>query len=95
MTAYVIAIANVTDEGQYADIRRLAGVPTQMYDGKFLARGGKFIDLEGEISADRAVVAEYRDPGTAKRLYDSSECRVARATRAQAATFTMVGVGGA
>lgn len=92
MPAYVIATINVTDPQQYEEYRRLAGIATAKYGGKFLARGGETALLEGSLDANRVVIVEYADLDTAKRFYDSPEYRAARAARENAAVFTMVAV---
>ena len=79
--AYVIATINVTNPQQYEEYRRLAGIATAKYGGKFLARGGDTALLEGKLDANRVVIVEYADLETAKRFYDSSEYRAARAAR--------------
>lgn len=92
MAAYVIATINVTDPAQYDEYRRLAGIATAKYGGRFLARGGNFAVLEGEVDANRVVIVEYPDLDTARRFYDSPEYRAAREARANAAVFTMIAV---
>lgn len=92
MAAYVIATIKVTNPQQYEQYRHLAGIATQKYGGRFLARGGEFAVLEGELDANRVVVVEYPDLDTARRFYDSPEYRAARAARDSAAVFTMVAV---
>ena len=92
MPAYVIATIKVTDPAQYDEYRRLAGVATAKYGGRFLARGGNFAVLEGEADVNRVVIVEYPDLETARRFYDSPEYRAAREARANAATFTMIAV---
>lgn len=92
MPAYVIATINVTNPQQYEEYRRLAGIATAKFGGKFLARGGETALLEGTLAANRVVIVEYEDLDTARRFYDSPEYRAARAARENAAVFTMVAV---
>ena len=92
MPAYVIATIDVTNQERYEEYRRLAGVATAKYGGRFLARGGDFTVLEGRVDANRVVIVEYPDIETARRFYDSPEYRAARAARENAAVFTMLAV---
>lgn len=92
MPAYVIATIDVTDPERYEEYRRLAGIATARYGGRFLARGGDFTVLEGQVDANRVVIVEYPDIETARRFYDSPEYRAARTARENAAVFTMLAV---
>jgi uncharacterized protein (DUF1330 family) len=92
MPAYVIATIDVTDPVRYEEYKRLAGIATAKYGGRFLARGGDLTVLEGSLDVNRVVVVEYADIETARRFYDSPEYRAAREARKDAAIFTMVAV---
>lgn len=57
MTAYWIAMVNVTDAEAYADYARRAGPALESFGGKVLARGGRVETLEGTPFARNVVVA--------------------------------------
>lgn len=90
--AYVIATINVTIPQEYEEYRRLAGIATVKFGGKFLARGDETALLEGALAANRGGIVEYAGLDTARRLHDFPEYRAARAARENAAAFTMVAV---
>jgi uncharacterized protein (DUF1330 family) len=94
MAAYVIAEVDVLDPEQYA--RYGAAVPASLeaHGGRFLARGGETVTLEGGWMPRRIVVIEFDDLGAAQRWYDSPEYRQARVIREGAAVMRMIAVAG-
>jgi uncharacterized protein (DUF1330 family) len=73
VTAYIIADIQVTDAAAYDRYRPLAAASIAQFGGRFLVRGGKVDLLEGEPEAERIVVIEFPDIGTARRWYRSEE----------------------
>jgi uncharacterized protein (DUF1330 family) len=55
--------------------------------GRFIARGGEVVVLEGDWQPKRLVLLEFEDLGAAKRWYDSPEYQEARRLREGAATL--------
>ncbi|HEX6794486.1 MAG TPA: DUF1330 domain-containing protein, partial [Casimicrobiaceae bacterium] len=47
MTAYLVADIEVTDPDAYAQYRRTVGASIAAFGGRFLARGGATVTLEG------------------------------------------------
>ena len=70
MPAYWIAHVEVTDPDGYSKYAKLAGPAIASFGGKFLARGGKHIQLEGNDRA-RNVIVEFPDLATAEACYRS------------------------
>ena len=70
MPAYWIAHIEVTDADRYGQYAKLAGPAIAAFGGKFLARGGKHLQLEGNDRA-RNVVVEFPDIATAEACYRS------------------------
>jgi len=64
------------------------------YDGKFLARGGKTITLEGKEDTKRIVILEFPSLKRAKEFFDSNEYQEAIKLRKDIATFEMVAIEG-
>jgi uncharacterized protein (DUF1330 family) len=95
MSAYLLVDCKVTDPKQYEDYKRLAQLAIARYGGRYLARGGETIVLEGTWQPNRIVVIEFPDLAQARKFYDSPEYRSARAARASAAQMNMVCVAGA
>ncbi len=70
MPAYWIAHVKVNDADRYGEYVRLSGPAIAAHGGKFLARGGKHIQFEGE-DRSRNVVIEFADLATAEACYKS------------------------
>ena len=84
MVAYWVARVNVTDPDAYAAYAKLATTALQSYGGKFLARGGRVVTLEGEDFA-RSVVVEFPSFDDAVACYNSPAYREALALQEGAA----------
>ncbi|WP_343594612.1 DUF1330 domain-containing protein [Acinetobacter sp.] len=80
MSAYWIAHVTIHDMKRYKKYMQLAPAAFQKYGAKFLARGGKALNLEGQ-EFERHVVIEFVDLATAQACYDSEEYGLARAAR--------------
>ena len=70
MPAYWIAHAEVTDAERYGEYARRAGPAIESFGGRFLARGGRHVQLEGNDRA-RNVVVEFPDLAAAQACYNS------------------------
>ena len=85
MTAYWMARVNVTDTDLYGEYAKLAGPAIEKYGGKFLARGGESVTLEGEEFSRNVVihfdsleqaVAAYNSPDYQEALEFSSKSSI-------------------
>lgn len=76
MSAYWIARVDVTDEESYGRYARAAGPAILAHGGKFLARGGRMVVLEGEARS-RNVVIEFPSVEAAQACYASGEYQAA------------------
>jgi len=94
MPAYVIAETDVHDPEQYERYKAASPDAIAAAGGRFLARGGEIVVLEGDWQPKRLVVLEFEDLEAARRWYDSSEYREARRLREGAASLRMVAVEG-
>ena len=72
MVALWIAHATVTDGDCYGKYGGLAGPAIAKHGGEFIARGGKFVQLEGK-ERPRNVVAKFPAVDTAVACYHSPE----------------------
>ncbi|SFS49686.1 Uncharacterized conserved protein, DUF1330 family [Sulfitobacter marinus] len=70
MSALWIAHVTVTDEDAYGQYAKLAGPAIADHGGKFLARGGRFVQLEGK-ERPRNVVARFPSLEEAVACYNS------------------------
>ena len=70
MGALWIAHVKVTDEESYMKYAKLAGVAIADHGGKFIARGGRYVQLEGN-DRPRNVVAKFPTLEAAVECYNS------------------------
>ena len=76
--AYWIAHVTVTDPEAYGKYAALAGPAIAAHGGKFLARGGRYVQLEGQ-ARERNVVAVFPSLEMAVECYHSAAYSAARA----------------
>lgn len=74
--AYWIAHVTVTDPEAYGKYAALAGAPIAAHGGKFLARAGRYVQLEGNDRA-RNVLAHFPSVEAAVACYNSAEYQAA------------------
>ncbi|MDQ2088424.1 DUF1330 domain-containing protein [Marimonas arenosa] len=72
MGALWIAHVTVTDPDAYGKYAELAGPAIAKHGGAFIARGGRFVQLEGK-ERPRNVVAKFPSVEAAVACYNSSE----------------------
>ena len=70
MPALWIAHVTVTDPEAYGKYAELAGPAIAAHGGKFLARGGRYVQLEGK-DRPRNVVARFPSVESAVECYNS------------------------
>lgn len=76
MPALWIAHVTVTDDAAYARYAALAGPAIALHGGTFLARGARFVQLEGR-ARPRNVVARFATLEAAVACYNSPEYQAA------------------
>ena len=72
MPALWIAHVTVTDAEAYAKYAELAGAAIAQHGGQFVARGGRYVQLEGQ-ERPRNVVAKFPSLEDAEACYNSPE----------------------
>lgn len=72
MGALWIAHVTVTDAEAYGKYAELAGPAIAKHGGHFIARGGRFVQLEGQ-ERPRNVVAKFPSVNAAVACYNSPE----------------------
>lgn len=72
MPALWISHVTVTDPESYAKYAELAGPAIAKHGGAFIARGGRFVQLEGK-ERPRNVVARFPSVDAAVECYHSPE----------------------
>jgi uncharacterized protein (DUF1330 family) len=90
---YWIARVDVRDTERYKDYVALAKPAFERFGAKFLARGGAFQKLEGQVRG-RNVVIEFPSLQAAVECYNSPEYQIAAALRHECADAEMVVVEG-
>lgn len=76
MPALWIAHVTVTDAEAYGKYAELAGPAVAKHGGHFIARGGRFVQLEGR-ERPRNVVARFPTVEAAVECYNSPEYQAA------------------
>ncbi|WP_412505824.1 DUF1330 domain-containing protein [Roseovarius sp. SYSU LYC5161] len=76
MPALWIAHVTVTDEDAYGQYAKLAGPAIEKHGGCFIARGGRYVQLEGK-ERPRNVVARFPSVEAAEECYHSPEYKEA------------------
>lgn len=76
MGALWIAHVTVSDEEAYKKYAAGATLAIAEHGGKFIARGGRFVQLEGK-ERPRNVVARFPDVETAEKCYHSDAYQAA------------------
>ena len=84
MAAYWIARVNVSNPDAYADYAKGATAAIESHGGRFLARGGRVENLEGE-HYPRNVVVEFPSFEQALACYNSAAYQEAKALQDGAA----------
>ena len=72
MPALWIAHVTVTDEEAYGKYAKLAGPAVENHGGYFIARAGRYVQLEGK-DRPRNVVAKFPSVEAAESCYHSPE----------------------
>lgn len=75
-SALWIAHVTVTDPEAYGEYAKLAGPAIALYGGTFLARGGAYVQLEGN-ERSRNVVTRFPSLQAAVDCYNSPEYQAA------------------
>jgi len=73
MAAYIVARVNVTDWNAYREYMRHTPRVIQKFGGRFIARGGETMTLEGPVEKLRLVLMEFPSLDHAKRFYESAD----------------------
>ena len=93
MNAYWMVRCHVTNTEIYSDYIQLAGPAIEKHGGRFLVRGGKQIEVEGD-GYERTVLVEFDSLEQAKACYQSEEYQAAYKVQEKAADRLVVLVEG-
>ena len=94
MAAYIVVQVDVQDPDRYDDYRKMVPLTLEQFGGRFVVRGGKVENLEGEWAPSRFVVIAFDNAEQAKAWWSSDEYAPAKALRQQTAHTEMIVVEG-
>jgi len=94
MPAYIVVEVEVLDPEKYEDYKKMVPASLAKYGGKFLVRGGKAENLEGNWSPKRIVITEFPSVDQARAWWSSPEYAEAKALRQATAKTEMIVVEG-
>ena len=94
MPAYIIIRIHADDPGQLKDYQAVAPAIIEKYKGRFIARGGKLVTLEGPEESRRVVLIEFPELADAEAFYHSPEYSEARKLREGIAVAEFIAVEG-
>ncbi len=81
MTAYVVSMMSISDHDTYRKYTDRTPPIVRKYGGKFLARGGDILTVEGEKYNDRMVILEFPSRQAILDWYEDPDYVDARAFR--------------
>jgi uncharacterized protein (DUF1330 family) len=94
MTAYIVAHVDIRDWDRYREYMRHTPGVIARHGGRFVARGGETVLLEGEPDNLRLVVIEFPDLAHAVAFYRSPEYAEVKRLREGAGSARFVAIEG-
>ena len=94
MPAYIVVEVEVEDPVRYEDYKKMVPPSLAAYGGRFLVRGGKVENLEGDWAPKRFVMVEFPSVEQAKAWWSSPEYAEAKALRQATAKTQLIVVEG-
>ncbi|MHC4260651.1 MAG: DUF1330 domain-containing protein [Planctomycetota bacterium] len=95
MAGYVIARVEVTDPERYKEYLKLTPATIAKFGGRFIARAGETLSLEGPEETRRVVILEFGSLEQAKQWYHSDDYQRVRKMRVGAAEADFLAIDGA
>ena len=95
MKAYVIALETIHDQTMFAEYAKGVAATLAPFEGRFVARGGKFTMLEGEWQHPRTVIIEFPSREAAEGWYKSVDYRKIIGLRHKSSSGNLVILDGA
>ena len=94
MPAYIIVDVTIYNESEYANYRTATPATVELYNGKFIVRGGKTEVIEGVWNPERLVIIEFPTAARAKEWWNSPEYSAIKNIRFENAKSNMLLVEG-
>ena len=84
----------MTDWSRYSEYMKVTPDVVARFGGKFIARGGEMVTLEGPQQTHRVVIIEFPSLESAKAFYQSEDYARAKKLRVGAATAEFLAIDG-
>jgi uncharacterized protein (DUF1330 family) len=94
MPAYILIRVAITHWDRYRDYMALTPAALAQYQGRFIARGGESVTLEGPEETRRLAICEFPTLELAKAFYASPEYQAVKALRIGACEAEFVALDG-
>ena len=94
MPAYVINDMEVTNPELLEEYKKLSAPTVKQFGGRFIARGGRVVALEGDWNPQRIVILELPTLEQAKSWVESVEYAPAKLLRQKSAKSRLIVVEG-
>lgn len=94
MPAYLVVRAEITNWPQYQEYMKVTPGIVAKFGGRFIARGGEVVTLEGPPETRRVVIIEFPSLAQAEAFSQSAEYTQAKRIRADAGTAQFIAVEG-
>jgi len=94
MAAYVVAQIEVNDWDKFQKYLNENPRVIAQYGGRYIARGGETVILEGKEQINRVVLIEFPSLEKAKEWYYSKEYQQIKTLRTGAATGSIIAIEG-
>jgi uncharacterized protein (DUF1330 family) len=94
MAAYLVVDIHRTNVEQATRYSARSGPSVERHGGRYLARGGETVTLEGDWDPERLVVIEFESVEAARAWYESADYQEIKTLREGAGEWRMVVVEG-
>jgi|TARA_Y100000310_G_scaffold322215_2_gene380984 uncharacterized protein (DUF1330 family) len=85
MSVYLVMDIEIVDEDAYSEYRRQVPAVIEQFGGRYLARGGKAKNVDGDWQPNRVVIVEFDSDAQARDFLTSSDYAPLLAIRHSAA----------
>ena len=94
MSAYAIVDLHILDVARYLDYQRALAPLLESAGARYLARGGEFEVLAGDLRPERLLIMEFPSMDALRGFYDSDSYQALEAQRAACARVCVIAVNG-
>jgi uncharacterized protein (DUF1330 family) len=94
MAAFIIGRIEITDPERYAQYMKATPAVIEKYQGRFIARGGEKVCLEGAVETARVVIIEFPTLQHAQEFFNSTDYQQVKSLREGAAIAQFIAIEG-